>query len=105
LGYGEPPREVSERARVVAQHRATGAARGGERDLRGDERVAVAVAPDPAAHAQRRDGGEPPAELVLERLDQSLAHARRGLQEAVFEIPQSVRHLVHDRWAVAPHFL
>src|SRR5205814_8139094 len=87
LGYGEPCREVDERPRVVAEHRAAGAPPGGERDLSRDERVAIAVAPDPAAHAERSHRGEPAAELVLERLDQALAHVRRGLQQSVLQIP------------------
>jgi len=89
----------------VAEHRAAGAARGSERDLRGDERVAVPVAPDPAPHGKRGHRGEPAAELVLECLDEALAHPRRGVEEAVLQIPEGIRHFVHDRRAVAPHLL
>ena len=91
----------------MAQHRPPRAARGAERDLRRDERVAVPVAAHPAPQRERgqRLGPEPAAEFVLERLDQALARARRGVEQAVFQIPQRVRHLVHDRRAVAPYFL
>src|SRR2546425_10251551 len=67
LGYREPRREVSQRPPVVAEHRAAGAARRSERNLRGDERVAVSIAPDPAPHGQGGHRGEPAAELVLDR--------------------------------------
>src|SRR2546425_6344788 len=45
--------------------------------------------------------GERAAELVFERLDQPLAHAPLGLEQAILQIPEGIRHLVHDGRAVA----
>ena len=107
LRYGQPRRQVRERLRIVVEHRPPGAPRRGERDLRGDERVAIPIAPDPAPQRERRhrSGAKPAPELVLERFHQPLAHARRRFQETIFQVPQRVRHLVHDRGAVTPDFL
>ena len=89
----------------MAQHRPTSATRGGERDLRRDERVAVPVTPDPAPQCEWGHRGESAAELVLEGLGESFVHARRGLEQAVLQVPEGIRHLVHDRRPVAPHLL
>ena len=57
LGYREPRRQVRERFRMVVEHGPPGAPRRGERDLRGDERVPVPIAPDPAPQGERRHRG------------------------------------------------
>ena len=89
----------------MAEHRAARAPRGGKGGVRGDEGVAVPVASHPAAQRKEDRGRGRGGVLVLERLDQPLAHACRGLEQTIFQVPQGVRHLIHDRQAVAADLL
>src|SRR2546428_7049388 len=38
-------------------------------------------------------------------MKRQFAHALLGLEQAILQIPEGIRHLVHDGRAVAPHLL
>ena len=89
LGHRQARGQLGQRFGVVVQHRPARAARGRERDLRRDERVAVPVPAHPAPQCDRRHGvgAKAAAELVLERLEQAFARARGGVEQTVFQVP------------------
>ena len=82
---GEPFDEVVERAAVAAEDDVARASRGGERGVGRDEGIAVAIAADPVAEAERHGHAQRVrrrAELLLERAHERVARARRSRRAA-----------------------
>jgi hypothetical protein len=80
-------------------------ARGGQRDLGSHERIAVAIAGDPATerHVQRDVQLLP--EDFAERIVGGFTHLGRGVEQAIFEVPDDLAHFVEHARAVAPHLV
>ena len=103
----QPLDQLVERAPIAAEYDVAGAARRGDRDLRRDERIAVAIAADPVAEPQRhrqpeRIGRRGSNSSSNARTSASRA-ARARVEQARLEVPEHRAHLVEHRRPILPH--